>query len=384
MNQVYLDNASTTRVSNEVKEAILPYFSDFFGNPSSVHEFGKKPKVLLEETRELIADFLKCEPSEIFFTACGTESNNTAIKGFAFNFLNSEKNHIITSNIEHPSVLETVLFLRDKFNFDVTIVKADREGRILPEQIEKAITEKTFLISVMHANNELGTINDISAISELAKSRGIFLHSDTVQSIGKMKFYLKNLGLDAASLSAHKIYGPKGIGILYLKQNRDIEKLLHGGGQERGLRSGTENIPLIAGLKKTIELLKEKIDDDIAHYTFLNNYLKSQLSEHFADGISYNSPEKNVLQNIVNIKIDYRKFKVEPEMLIVMLDLRGVAVSGGSACHSGALKPSKVLMELGLTEKEALSSIRVSFGRYNTKEDIDYFIQVLKNILLSN
>lgn len=379
--EIFLDNASTTKVADEVREAMLPYFSDFYGNPSSVHQFGKKAAVLRESTRELIADFLGCKPAEIFFTSGGTESNNTALKGFALNALGSNKNHIIASNIEHPSVLETVLFLKQKFGFDLTVIKSDKYGRISPDAVEQAITEKTFLITIMHANNELGTINDIKSISELAKSKGIIFHSDTVQSIGKLKFNFSQLALDAASLSAHKIYGPKGIGVLYLNESANIERLIHGGGQERGLRAGTESIPLIAGLKKTIELLKQKIDDDIKQYTFLNNYLKTQLNKEFPVGISYNSPLENVLQNIVNIKIDYRKFKLEPDMLLVRFDLNGIAVSGGSACHSGALKPSKVLMELGLAEKDALSSIRISFGRYNTKDDVDCFIDVLKKIL---
>ncbi|MCX7833660.1 MAG: cysteine desulfurase [Ignavibacteria bacterium] len=378
---IFLDNASTTRVDEEVRDAMLPYFSEFYGNPSSVHQFGKKAMLLRESARELIADFLGCKPTEIFFTSCGTESNNTAIKGFALNFLGTQKNHIITSNIEHPSVIQSVLFLKEKFGFEITVLKADNEGRVSPEQVQDAITEKTFLITVMHANNELGTINDIKSISEIAKSKGIYFHSDTVQSIGKIKFKLNEIPLNSASLSAHKIYGPKGIGVLYLSENSFVEKLLHGGGQERGLRSGTESIPLIAGLKKTIEILINKIDEDIEHYTKLNEYLKSQLTKYFREGISYNSPKENVLQNIVNIKIDYRKFNIDPEMLIVKFDLNGIAVSAGSACHSGALKPSEILLELGLSEKEALSSIRISFGRYNTKDDIDFFIDVLKRIL---
>lgn len=379
--EIFLDNASTTKVADEVREAMLPYFSDFYGNPSSVHQFGKKAAVLRESARELITDFLGCKPTEIFFTSGGTESNNTALKGFALNALGSNKNHIITSNVEHPSVLDTVLFLKQKFGFDVTIIKSDKYGRISPDAVEQAIKGNTFLITIIHSNNELGTINDIKSISELAKSKKIIFHSDTVQSIGKIKFKFSDFALDSASLSAHKIYGPKGIGVLYLNESANIEKLIHGGGQERGLRAGTESIPLIAGLKKTIELLKQKIDDDIKQYTFLNNYLKTQLNKEFPEGISYNSPIENALQNIVNIKIDYRKFNIEPDMLLVRFDLNGIAVSGGSACHSGALKPSKVLMELGLSEKDALSSIRISFSRYNTKNDVDCFINILKKIL---
>lgn len=382
MKEVFLDNASTTRVADEVREAMLPYFSEYYGNPSSVHSFGKKAKVLLEEAREVVADFLRCKASEVFFTSGGTESNNTVIKGLALKYFGSKKNHIITDNIEHPSVLETVLYLRDKFGFNVTVLKADKEGRVLLPKLEEAITENTFLISVMHVNNELGTINDIKAISELALSKGIHFHSDTVQGIGKLKFDFKSINPDSASLSTHKIYGPKGIGMLYLREGLDVEKLIHGGNQERGLRSGTESIPLIAGLKRAIELIRERLDDDIKHYTFLNEYLKSNLIKNFGGRISFNSPEKNSLQNIVNIKLDYRNFELDPEMLIVILDLKGIAVSGGSACHSGTVKPSKILMELGLSENEALSSLRVSFGRYNTKYDIDLFINALKEILL--
>ncbi len=383
MDEIFLDNASTTPVESEVIDYMLPYLKDYFGNPSSVHSFGKKAKVLVEDTRDVVADFLKCKSEEIFFTCGGTESNNTVIKGLAFRHLNTGKNHIITSNVEHPSVLETVLYLKEKFGFNVTILKANKEGRVLPHSVDEAITENTFLITIMHSNNELGTINDIKSISEIANARGIHFHSDTVQSIGKILFDFEDIKLDSASLSAHKIYGPKGIGVLYLKNPLKVEKFIHGGGQEKGFRAGTESVPLIAGLKRTIEILKTKVEKDIEHYSKLNKYLKDQLSLNFPEGISYNSPEKNVLQNIVNIKIDYRKFKIDPEMLIVMLDLKGIAVSGGSSCHSGAMKPSKVLLELGLSLSDALSSLRISFGRYNTFSDIDNFLDSLKKILLN-
>jgi len=379
---IYLDNAATTQTDSRVVDAILPCMTEYFGNPSSVHALGRKAKVILEEARETVASYLNCKPKEIFFTSCGTESNNTAIKGIAVKYLGSKKNHIITSPVEHPAVLETVFFLKEKFGFDVTLVNPDSFGRISPAEIENAVKDQTFLISVMHSNNELGTINDIKSISEIASAKGIHLHCDTVQSVGKTKIDLKELNLSAASVSAHKIYGPKGIGVLYKNENVELDKFIHGGGQERDFRGGTENIPYIAGVKKVFELLDAGGAEDIAKYIELGNYLVSGMKNLFGDKIHFNSPSDNCLPNIVNIRFD-SSLGFDEETLIIKYDLKGIAVSGGSACHSGALKPSKVLMALGLSEKEALSSVRISFGRFNRKKDLDYFIEKTKEIIYS-
>jgi cysteine desulfurase len=377
---IYLDNAATTKTDSRVVDAMLPCMTDFFGNPSSVHSFGKKAKVILEEAREAVASYLNCKPKEIFFTGCGTESNNTAIKGIALKYLGTKKNHIVTSPVEHPAVLETVFYLKEKFGFEVTLVNPDSFGRIFPEEIENAVKDETFLISIMHSNNELGTINDIKSISEIASAKGIHLHCDTVQSVGKTKIDFKELNLSAASVSAHKIYGPKGIGVLYKNENVELDKFIHGGGQERDLRGGTENIPYIAGVRKVFELLDSEGAEDISKYNELKNYFISGMKNLLGEKIYFNSPSENCLPNIVNIRFD-NSLGFDEETLIIKYDLKGIAVSGGSACHSGALKPSKVLMTLGLSEKEALSSVRVSFGRFNGISDVDYFLEKTKEII---
>lgn len=378
--QIYFDNAATTKTDPEVANAILPYMLEHFGNPSSIHQFGKKAKVLLEETRDTVADYLHCKPKEIFFTSCGTESNNTAIKGIAFRHIGTKKNHIITSPIEHPSVHDSIEYLKNKFGFEVTYINPDIFGRVSSEAVEEAVKPETFLISVMHSNNELGTINDIKGISSVAEKHEIHFHSDTVQSIGKTEVNLRELRLSTASVSAHKIYGPKGIGILYKNENAEPVKFMHGGGQERDMRGGTENIPYIAGIKKVFELLKIKGEDDIKNYNGLKNYFISGMKNLFGDKIHFNSPAENCLGNIVNIRFD-GSLNFDAETLIIKYDLNGIAVSGGSACHSGALKPSKLLMKLGLSEREALSSVRVSFGRFSQKNEIDYFIEKTKEII---
>ncbi|HPS66187.1 MAG TPA: cysteine desulfurase family protein, partial [Ignavibacteria bacterium] len=305
--------------------------------------------------------------------------NNTAIIGSAIANLGSGKNHIITSAIEHPAVLETVMYLRDKFGFEKTVLNPDKEGRISPDKVLEAVRPETLLISVMHANNELGTLNDIKAISDAANSRGVLFHSDTVQSIGKTKLNLHDSGVHFASSSLHKIYGPKGIGMLYIKSKTNIDKYLHGGSQERGMRGGTENIPYIAGLKKAFEILKRS--DDIPHYADLKKYMLAQLENNFKGGYEINSPLEGCLENILNVRFSPGKYKFMPDTLLIKLDLEGIAVSGSSACSSGSMKASKVLTGIGLSEEEALSSVRISFGRFSKREDIDYFVEKLKLIL---
>jgi len=377
--RVYFDNAATTPVDKRVAEAIFPFLKDKFGNPSSVHWYGRESKVMIEDARDIAADYLGCKSKEIFFTSCGTESNNTAIKGIAFANIGNGKNHIITSTVEHPSVMDTIIYLKDKFGFEITLLKPDSKGRISPENVQNAIKPETLLISIMHSNNELGTINDIKKISEIAVNNSVYLHSDTVQSIGKTDINLHELGVNFASFSLHKIYGPKGIGMLYIKSKTETDKLLHGGGQEREMRGGTENVPYIAGLKRAIELLKE--EDDTKLYKNLRRYLLEKLKENFQNGFEINSPLESSLDNILNIRFKSDVFNFIPDMLLIKLDLEGVALSGSSACSSGSLKASRILREIGLSEKDALSSIRISLGRFNTKADIDYFIEKLKKIL---
>ncbi len=381
MNKIYFDNAATTKIAPEVYEAMLPYLKDNFGNASSIHTFGKTAKVILEDARDLIADYLGAKPKEIFFTSGGTESNNFAIKGLSFRFLDSDKNHIITTTIEHSAVIEIVNYLKDRFGFGVSFVKPDRNGNITPDVIRDEIKPETFLISVMHSNNEIGVINDIYSLSGLAHEKEIYFHTDTVQSVGKTELSLKNLNVHFATLSAHKFYGPKGVGIIYIKEGTIVDKFIHGGGQERNTRGGTENIAGIVGLMKAVELLKMNFSKDIDHYLKLKHYLIKNLKEAFKGNIIFNSREEKSLPNIVNVSFKPDKFNFDPEMLLIMLDLKGIAASSGSACTSGSIKPSRVLLEMGRDERTALSSLRISFGRYNTLDEINYFMSSLKEII---
>lgn len=378
MKKIYLDNAASSPMDERALEAMSLYFT-LEGNASSIHSFGKPLKVALEDARDNIADFLGVKPKEIFFTSGGTESNNTAIKGLCLKNISGKKKHIISSTIEHPAVLETLDYVKEKFGFEVTLNKPDSRGIISPEKILNEIREDTLLISLMHSNNETGIINDINKIAE---SKGnVYLHSDTVQSIGKVKLNFKELGIDFASISGHKFYGPKGIGVLYVNEKAKLDKFMHGGGQERNLRGGTENIPAIVGLSKAFDLLRKYLESDIIHYRTLNNYLKKKLKEEFGESVVFNSGEDNSLYNIVNVSFDTEKLSLSEDMLLIQLDLKGIAVSGGSACSSGSLKPSRVLLEIGKSEKEAMASMRISFGRKNNITEIDYFMEVLKELV---
>ncbi|MEP7147195.1 MAG: cysteine desulfurase family protein [bacterium] len=382
MDRIYFDNAATTRMNDEVLNAMLPYLKESYGNASSIHSFGKENKVLLEDARDTVAEFTGAHPKEIFFTGSGTESNNFALKGIAFNFLNIGKNHIISTSIEHSAVLDTLRYLEQKFNFKVTYIKPCNKGKISLEELHSHISAETFLISIMHSNNEIGVINDIKGVAEIAKERNIFVHTDSVQSMGKTFFNLKELGVNFATLSAHKFYGPKGIGVLYIKDKTPVDKFIHGGMQERNMHGGTENIAAIAGLKKAIEIIKTNFDDDVRHYEALKIYLIKNLKKTFGENVLFNSGETDSLPNIVNISFDLNKVTFDEEMLIIRLDLAGIAVSGGSACTAGTHKPSYVLTELGRDERTALGSLRISFSRQNTNEEIDYLIESLKKIVM--
>lgn len=378
MENIYLDNAASSPMDERVLEAMLPFFT-IGGNASSIHSFGKPLKVALEDSRDNIADFLGVKPKEIFFTSGGTESNNTALKGLCLKNIIGNRKHIISSTIEHPAVIDTLKYIEEKFGYEVTFIKPDSEGMILPEKVLSEIRKDTLLISLMHSNNETGIINDIGTI---AKSKGeVYLHSDTVQSIGKVNLNFRKLNIDFASISGHKFYGPKGIGVLYINEKVKLDKFMHGGGQERDIRGGTENIPAIAGLSKAFDLLRENIESDIIHYKTLKNYLIKKLNGAFGNNIIFNSKEENCLYNIVNISFNTDKLLLVEDMLLIQLDLKGIAVSGGSACSSGALKPSRVLLEMGRDEKTAMASLRISFGRKNKITEIDYLIEVLKEFV---
>jgi cysteine desulfurase len=378
MDKIYLDNAATTKIDERVLEAMMPYLKESFGNASSVHSFGRETKVLLEDAREAVANFIGAKPSEIYFTSGGTEANNFAIKGIAFELLN-KRNQIISTPIEHSAVLDTLEYLKTRFGFEVTFLPVSKYGEIDLNTLKDSITDKTFLVCAMHSNNELGVINDIAAIAEIIKNKYIALHTDSVQSIGKTRFNVNEVYCNTATLSAHKIYGPKGIGALYIRKGTPIDKFIHGGKQERDRRGGTENIPAIAGLKKAIEILNEQMDSDIKHYSELKNRLIQKLNSEFGEEIIINSlTGEKALPNIVNISlID----KIDSDTLIIKLDMKGIAVSSGSACTSGSVQPSHVLKAIGYDDERAKSSLRISFGRENKAEEADYFVELLKEMI---
>lgn len=382
MSLIYLDNAATTPIDPRVKEAILPWLGENYGNPSSVHEAGRIAKVMLEDTRDEFAAFIGARSSEIYFTSGGTEANNFAIKGSAFYNL-GKKDHIITTAIEHSAVLDTVEYLKKRFGINVTYLKTNEYGEIDLNELKNSVTDGTFLVSVMHSNNEIGVINDISSIAGLLKDTDIMLHSDMVQSLGKVKFDIKETGVNFASFSGHKIYGPKGLGVLYIKKDSPIDKFMHGGKQERDRRGGTENIPAIAGFKKAIELLNAEMDSDIEKASGLRNKLLAELNSQFSDKIIVNSAKEDgmYLPNIVSISFDPKTTKIDPDTLLIKLDMKSIAVSSGSACTSGSVQPSHVLKAIGYEDSSARSSLRISFGRFNTVSDIDSLIKALKEIV---
>lgn len=381
MKEIYLDNAATTPIDERVLDAMLPYLKDQFGNASSVHGFGRETKVLLEDARDSVAAFLGSKPSELYFTSGGTESNNFALKGIAFAHL-GKRNHIITDMIEHSAVIDSLEYIKNRFGFKVTYLNTSKLGEIDPDELKDAITAETFLISIMHSNNELGIINDIKGISEIAHERGIVLHTDSVQSIGKTPFNVNELNCNTATISAHKIYGPKGIGAVYIKHSTPIDKYIHGGKQERDRRGGTENIAAIAGLKKAIEILKTEMAADIEKYRLLNQKLIGLLKENFGDKVIINSADGiKSLSNIVNITFNPAKTNLDPETLLINLDLKGIAVSSGSACASGSVQPSHVLKAIGFDDNMAKASLRISFGRFNEESDAVNLVNALIEII---
>jgi cysteine desulfurase len=348
-----------------------------------VHQFGREAKVAIEEAREKIANFINAEPSEIIFTSGGTESDNFAIFGIALDGLKRGKNHIITTRIEHHAVLEPCVYLQ-KNGFDVTFLNVGADGVVDPDDVRKAVTSKTCLISVMHVNNEIGTIQPIEEIGLIAREFEIPFHTDAVQSLGKIEVNVRKLNVDLLSASAHKIYGPKGVGFLYIRDGLKIERFHYGGSQEAGRRAGTENVPFIVGFSKAIEICSEKMDRDYEHAKKLRNRMLERINQvfgNFRDFLILNTPLEKSIPHILNFSINLSKIEIDAESLIYGLDIKGVAVSNGSACTSGSLKPSHVIMALGRDESTALSSVRFSFGRENSFEDIDYAVEKFYEIV---
>jgi len=370
----YFDHAATTATKEEVLKEMLPYFTLNYGNASSIYSIGRKSKKAVEEARHKVAHAIGTEAKEIYFTSCGSESDNLAIKGVAF--ANREKgNHIITTKIEHPAVLHTCQHL-EREGFVVTYLNVDSEGLISLKELEEAITSQTILISIMFANNEIGTIQPIKEIGEIAKKYNIYFHTDAVQAIGNVRINVNELNIDLLSMSAHKFYGPKGMGALYVRNGVKFEKIQDGGHQERNMRAGTENVSGIVGLGKAIELAYENFDEYNKKLTNLRDYYFSQVEERIPD-IKINGHRTKRLPGNANISFKY----IEGEALLLYLDARGICASSGSACTSGSLDPSHVLLAIGLPHEIAQGSLRVTFGDDNTKADVDFLVDTLVEIV---
>lgn len=374
MRKVYLDNNATTRMREEVLEAMLPFYRDAYGNASSVHAFGRAARKAVDEARAKVADLLGASSAEeIIFTSGGTESDNLAIKGAA-HALKSKGNHIITSAVEHLAVLNTCKFL-EKEGYKVTYVGVDKYGVIKLDELKKAVTDKTILITVMHANNEVGTIEPIEEIGNLAKEKNICFHTDAVQAVGKIGFNAKDMNVDLLSMSAHKIYGPKGVGALYVRKGAKLTPQIHGGHHEMNKRAGTENVAGIVGLGRAAELAKKEMPEE-DRIRDLRDYLHKGITSRIED-VYLNGHQEKRLPNTLNLSFRF----LEGESIILNLDLEGVAVSTGSACTSGTLEPSHVLTAMGVDAVNTQGSVRFSLGRDNTREDMDYCLDVLPPII---
>ena len=370
----YFDNAATTKVDERVFEAMKPFLTSEFGNPSSIYSIGRETKKKVEDARETVAKCINAQPKEIYFTSCGSESDNTAVKGIAY--ANRQKgNHIITSKIEHPAILNTCKQL-EKEGFEVSYINVDKDGIIDLNELEKNIKDTTILITVMFANNEIGTIEPIKEIGQIAKKHNIIFHTDAVQAVGSIKIDVEDLGIDALSMSAHKFHGPKGVGALYVKSNVKFNKIIDGGHQERNKRAGTENVAGIVGLAKALEIANNDIEKNAKYLKELRDYYIKSIEEKIKF-VKLNGDREKRLPSNANFSFRF----IEGESLLLNLDLKGICASSGSACTSGTLDPSHVLLAIGLKHEIAHGSLRVSFGIDNTKEDVDYLIDSLVEII---
>ncbi len=374
MKRIYLDYAATTPTYPEVVKVMLPYFTEAFGNPSTIYSYGQEAKQAIEEARAKVADLIGAQNEEIVFTSGGTEANNFAIKGVAF-ASESKGNHIITSLIEHHSVTETCKFLEKK-GFLVTYLPVDEYGMVDPTHVKKAITDKTILISVMHANNEVGTIEPVAEIARIAKEAEVYFHSDAVQTVGHIPVDVNELKVDLLSMSAHKLYGPKGVGALYVRKGTKLTPLMHGGEQERKRRASTENAPGIIGFGAAAELAQQEMGQETQRLTHLRDELIKGILEQI-DHTHLNGHPLKRLPNNVNVSVDY----VEGESMLLNLDLEGICAATGSACNSSSLEPSYVLLAMGLSPEQAHSSLRFTLGKWTTKEDISRVLEVLPRVV---
>jgi len=378
MDPVYFDHAATTPVDERVLEKILPFYKNQFGNANSAHQYGRATKVAIEDSRELIAKCIGAEPSEIIFTSGGTESDNAAIKGVVNA---TRKTEIITSPIEHHAVIHPAESLKMK-GCNVTYLQPDSDGTITPQQVKEAISEDTAVVSLMHVNNEIGTILPIHDIANVCREKKVPFHSDTVQSVGKLPVNVKTLGVDLLSISGHKIYGPKGIGVLYVKSGTPWLPWLQGGSQERRRRGGTSNVAGIVGLAQALKHCVDHQKEHNTHFQDLRNELINGLNSRFSGRYQINGPVDGGVPHIINLAFKSNGERgLDGEMLLLNLDIEGICVSNGSACTSGAVEPSHVLKGIGLPDKLANSSIRVSFGKDNTVEQVHFFLDKLDHVL---
>ena len=370
----YFDHAATTKVKNEVLEEMLPYLKEKFGNASSMYTIGRESKKALEEARKRVAKLINCNASEIYFTGCGSESDNTAIKGIAYAHSNKGR-HIITSKIEHPAILNTCKNL-ERQGFKVTYLNVDKQGIVNLDELKNSIRNDTILISIMFANNEIGTIQPIYVIAKIAKMYNIIFHTDAVQACGNVSIDVKKMGIDMLSLSGHKLYAPKGVGALYVKTGISFYKFIEGGHQEKNKRAGTENIPGIVGLGKACELAQNNLENNIKHLKEIRDYYISKVKENIPN-VTLNGAIEPRLPGNANFSFE----NIDGEALLFNLDAKGICASSGSACSTGSPNPSHVLLAIGLNEKLANGALRTTFGEENTKEDIDYLVDNLENIV---
>lgn len=375
MNIIYLDNSATTRIKTEVLNEMIPYLTTEYGNASSLYSIGRKAKKAIEEARKQVAELINCNPHEIYFTGSGSESDNTALKGFAY--ANKEKgNHIITSKIEHPAILETCKTL-ERQGFEVSYINVDDGGNIKLDELKNAIKPSTLLISIMTANNEIGTIEPIEEIASIAHENNIVFHTDAVQAIGNMHIDVTKMEIDMLSLSGHKIGAPKGVGALYIKNGIKVEKFINGGHQERNQRAGTENVAGIVGLGKACELADKNMNTHIRNLAKVRDYYLNRLQKEMPEKIRINGTMDNRLPGNANVSFE----GTNASELIFKLDEKGICVSSGSACSSGNTSPSHVLTAINVPDKYLNSAIRTTFGDNNTFEEVDYLINVIKNVI---
>jgi len=373
MKKVYLDYAATTPTDKRVVKSMETFLSEKFGNTMSLHSFGQEAKLALEQSRQALADLINANSNEIIFTGSATESNNLALKGIALANKGKGK-HIIISSIEHACIMESAKWLKSQ-GFEITKLPVDKYGLVNPEDVRKTITDKTILVSIIHASNEIGTLQPIAEIGKICKEKGVYFHTDAAQSFGKVPIDVKKMNIDLLTASSHKMYGPKGVALLYVRDGVKIEPILHGGGQENGLRSSTVNVPAIVGFAKAAELCKAEMKKELARQTKLREKLIKNILK--IKGSYLNGHPKKRLANNVNVRFDF----IEGESLIIQLDLHGIACSTGSACSSMKLEPSYVLLATGLRPEQAHGSLRISLGRFTSEKDINYLLKVLPEIV---